>query len=244
MSTAKEESVHLELAQRITTNLGGAAGVLLIVYAIGYILGFRYLSEYFSDIGAPWALGMLGPVDIIQAPSSFAAVALAIGLQLWIYPEIVKNATLGFSKTNGIIAIALTAIHYAVLKFMHGYNSYWIFFAAIFGAISAVTLAGYLFKISTERRGTFLGAMSFLGLMLVITFVGIPTLSDSKARIKIEAIREGKFPIKINGDRGGNWQLVRAMPNNQLLIAKAGDGKKMTFRLIPATDAIEIESTK
>lgn len=242
MKKTTERGDQLKRMQQLTTSLGGAAGVMIIVYAGAYILGHRYLSNYFSDIGAPWALTLFGPIDIIQTPSSFGTLVVTFALIFWANPDIVKDASSKFSAFNAVIALACAALHFAVFKLMPRYDSYWHLPALLFGFIAAGSYVAYLLKITTNKSGL-AGASTFAGL-LAIVFFAIPAVSDFYARGKIKAIRVGDAPIHFDAGKGGNWQLVRAMPNSQLLVAKAEEGKKIVFRLIPATDATEIQSTK
>lgn len=243
MKKTTESGEQLERMQQLTTSLGGAAGVMIIVYAGAYLLGHRYLSNYFSDIGAPWALTLFGPIDIIQTPSSFGTLVVTFALIFWANPAIVKDATSKFSVINAVIAVTCAAVHFAVFKLMPGYDSYWDLAGWLFGFIAAGSYVAYLLKITTSIGGL-AGARTFAVIMFIVVFFAIPAVSDLFARGKIKAIRAGAAPIHFDAGKGGNWQLVRAMPNSQILVAKAEPGKKIVFRLIPATDATEIQSTK
>ncbi|WP_139119835.1 hypothetical protein [Xanthomonas graminis] len=234
-----EEDSPLEwIGKRLTF----AAGALAAIYAFAYVLGYRYLSEYYQILGAPWAIDLHGTSTIAQIPSPFAVTTVTIGITLITnldeyrkinYPSILKPL---------VIATIFLAIHYSIKFLFASYKSYWWIGAAVFGFLAALVACSFFINEMINRHGKNRAAGIILTLIAIAAFLAAPTV----AQIKAENTRKSKgtdlpkVQLVEKNESTGQWYLVRATPDGKLLIAKFSEGGQFEFRVIEAISAKSI----
>lgn len=240
----ERDSGNLEVIHKVTSTIGGAAGWLIVLYGIAYLAGYEYLRNYTKYLGVPWAIGLYGPMDLIQVPSAFGSLAIVVILQLTThrgFPGIIKWKHMAFF---GLTSLAMLACHFAVVRFMANYTSLWIVPAISLGLLTVFTASILIHEVATDRFGAFRGSIFFSTFALGLSFIAIPEFAQYVAKKDIQRVKDGKSRIRLVGPEEHEWQIVRAIPSNQLLIATVNEGKKISFRIIATTDPLGIESSK
>ena len=237
------KDLNLDFVTRINSILGGAAGWLIVMYAVAYLVGFTFLQSYTHSLGIPWAISMYGPMDVIQAPSALTPIAAAIFLHLASNIEAFGKVKGKHAAILGAATIAATACHFGVVHLLPGFDSHWRLPAFALGIFTTLFTAIVVFRTTTEMYGAVKGSAFFAFLAVGFSAMVIPALASHWAAKDMERVRKGKPSVTLAADNAHQWKLVRAMPNSLLLMATLKDGEKVSFRLIPATDALEIESS-
>lgn len=232
-----EEAPVEWLARRLAT----AAGALAAVYAFAYLLGYRYLSEYFQTLGARWAIDLYGPSAIAQAPSSFAIVVCALAITLVTHLDDFAGGKYRQSLWPLAIAGIFLAVHLVIKWFFTSYESFWWIGALIF-ALHALfwTVATFTSDV-VSKRGRNQAAGLILMLMALTAFFGAPLVAQIKAVDIKSSGASGLAVVKTSAnDDGKPWRLIRATPDGRLIVARSTGEQTLEFRVLDVTAATSI----
>lgn len=126
------------------------AGGLAVIYAYSYLLGYAYLTFYFTDLRAVWAVDLFDITTIAQTPAVVAALLATTLASLVLHGDPLPVPPIRVAGALALLAIAAYAIHLAVSKWMNEYTSYWSFCAFVLALISA--LMGWLIYLSSRAQ--------------------------------------------------------------------------------------------
>ncbi len=238
---ADQETPIEWLARRLAT----AAGSLAAVYAFAYILGYRYLSEYFQTLGAPWAIDLYGPSAIAQAPSSFAVLVCALGITIVTHLEDFAGGKYRQSLSPLAIAGAFLVVHLVIKWFFTSYVSFWWIGTWIFASLAFFwTIATFTSEVVTKRgRNQATGLM--LTLMALSAFLGAPLVAQIKADDVKTSGASGLSVVTTSADDNGKpWRLIRATPDGKLIVARSASAQSLEFRVLDVTGPTSIHRAK
>lgn len=239
--SADQETPIEWLARRLAT----AAGALATVYAFAYILGYRYLSEYFRTLGAPWAIDLYGPSAIAQAPSQFAVIVCAIGIAVVAHLDDFAGGKYRQSLSPLAIAGVFLVVHLVIKWFFTSYQSYWWIGVWIFAGLAFFwTIATFTSDV-ISKRGRNQATSIILTLMALTAFLGAPVA----AQIKADAVKSngasGLEVVKTSADdKGKPWRLIRATPDGKLIVARSTSQQELEFRVLDVTGPTSILRAK
>lgn len=239
-STDQETPVEW-LAKRLAT----AAGALAAIYAFAYILGYRYLSEYFQTLGAPWAIDLYGPSAIAQAPSSFAVFVCVLGITLVTHLDDFAGGKYRHSLYPLAVAGAFLLVHLIIKWFFTSYVSFWWIGAWIFACLAFFwTTATFTSEVVTKRgRNQATGLMLTLGALSA--FLGAPVVAQMKADDVKSSGASGLAVVGTSeGDDGKPWRLIRATPDGKLIVARSTSEQALEFRVLDVTGPTSIRRAK
>lgn len=229
------------LAKRVAT----AAGALAAVYAFAYILGYRYLSEYFQTLGAPWAIDLYGPSAIAQTPSSFGILVCVLGIGLVTYVDDFAGANYRRSLFPLWIAGAFLLAHFVTKWLLPSYVSFWWIGAGVFASLAFFWTSATFTNDVITKRGRNQATSLLLTLMALSAFLGAPLVAQIKAgNVKSNGATDLPKVSASPDDKGKPWRLIRATPDGKLIVARSTSEKALEFRVLDVTSPTSIRRAK
>ncbi|MBH1668524.1 hypothetical protein [Stenotrophomonas maltophilia] len=228
----------------VSKRLAVAAGALAAVYAFAYVLGYRYLSEYFLALGAPWAIDLYSPSAIAQIPSPFAVLMVAMGVTLVTHLRDFEGVTYRASLIAFGVGGVMLGVHFIIKWFFKEYTSYWLIGVWLFGVLGAFGGAGIFIRDTVKRHGSNHATGIVLTVLALAAFLGAPVVARVKARDVVDSGASGLPVVSGNSLDGAPWRLVRATPDGKFLVTRAYSGKGLEFRVIEATTPAAVRKAK
>lgn len=228
----------------VSKRLAIAAGALAAVYAFAYVLGYRYLSEYFVALGAPWAIDLYGPSAIAQIPSPFAVLMVAMGVTLVTHLRDFEGVRYRASLIAFGVGGVMLGIHFVIKWFFAEYVSYWLIGVWLFGVLGAFGVTGIFISDTVKRHGSNRATGIVLTVLALAAFLGAPVVAQVKAGDVVDTGASGLPTVSGNGLDGSSWRLVRATPDGKFLVTRAYSEKKLEFRVIEATTPTAVRKEK
>lgn len=228
----------------VSKRLAIAAGALAAVYAFAYVLGYRYLSEYFLALGAPWAIDLYGPSAIAQIPSPFAVLVVAMGVSLVTHLSDFEGIRYRSSLLAFGAAAVMLAVHFIIKWFFREYTSYWWIGALFFCVLGVFGLTGIFISDTVKRHGNNRATGIVLTVLAFAAFLGAPVVAQFKAGDVVDSGASGLPTVSGDSHVGTPWRLVRATPDGKLLVTRAYSARQLEFRVMEATTPTAIRKER
>ncbi|MBI4997232.1 MAG: hypothetical protein HZC22_10105 [Rhodocyclales bacterium] len=246
-------SAHTNRTLSATNHIVGLlpqlAGVVAGISALGIFAGWREMSAYYSELGAPWVLGMLSPSRFMACSFGLmGTIYLFTFLSVWWLSA--KSATENSLRRASIVALGLaTLCYFAGIAPVHWLEKATVYIFAILAAqLSAISVGltiGELIAGLAERELKWNGY--FVWLLYWIVLVGLLQapyrLGTAQAEID-GALDSTKLPI-ISAtiaapDR--TWRLVTTIDSSFLAVALGPRRDDHVFRVFAASEIKGIKS--
>ncbi|RTQ90532.1 MULTISPECIES: hypothetical protein [Stenotrophomonas] len=227
-------------AEWMAARFASLAGGLAVIYAYSYLLGYAYLTFYFTDLRAVWAVDLFDITTIAQTPAVVAALLATTLASLVLHGDPLPVPPIRVAGALALLAIATYAIHLAVSKWMNEYTSYWSFCAFVLALISAL-MGGliYLRKLR-DSLGRKLGAWTFVLSMGALALVATPAAANIRTRAIIDSRAQSLAIVHFENSQDQTWRLLRAISGSHLLLIRAANGDNFDFRIVESVQVTSI----
>lgn len=227
-------------AEWMAARFASLAGGLAAIYAYSYLLGYAYLTFYFTDLRAVWAVDLFDTTTIAQTPAVVAALLATTLASLVLHGDPLPVPPIKVAGALALLAIATYAIHLAVSKWMNEYTSYWSFCAFVLALISA--LMGGLIYLRTLRDslGRKLGAWTFVLSMGALALVATPAAANFRTRAIIDSRAQSLAIVQFENSQDQTWRLLRAISGSHLLLIRASKDDDFDFRIVESVQVTSI----
>lgn len=226
-------------------------GVILGVVAIAYLIGQNYLSAYFGEVGAPWAMTYFTYDQIAREGvgiTSLFVIAFFISLIGLLNGTSSSKSLERWAKCLALIgsipliivtvvpSVYLSAKVLAILSIIAG------FCFAISAGATLGELVARLKDSKSEWKGYHLTLVLFVYLFVVSQ---APSFSGrAKAEIDMN-IEESSLPyISKEGGKVGEWRLLRPLGDKFLIVAIKKNVHVRTFKIVSVGEYWEITPKK
>lgn len=226
------------------------AGAVAGISALGLLAGWREVSAYYSELGAPWVLGMLNPSRLVAYGAGLmGTIGLFTLLSVyWLSAESITEKGL---RSAAIVALVLaTPFLLAGLVPAHWFEPSTIYIFAILAAqLTAVSVGltiGELIAGLAERDLKWQGYHVWL-LYCVVLF-GLLQAPDRLGRAKAQldgAPTATSLPIisTTAAMSGRVWRLVATIDGSFLAVALGAKREEHVFRIFSAGEITDIRSS-
>lgn len=235
----KRENIDSLLATigAITATAVSAIGLLS---AFGYIISYKYLEAFYSTVGAPWALDLYPPTQIIQNAAPIAVTLTGIGFAVWNagpnWAE--QKARFKDALLPGCCAVLLYAIHLLISHFSRSYISYFNFLAFLAGLCAAfMVVSAFVTKVFEVQGKRTASVLLTIGVASAIFL-----FADSQGSRHAKEAMNGKNGrgslVSISSDRkNSSYRMIRVIPYERALITTTS-GAEPVFRVVNITDLV------
>lgn len=226
------------------------AGTVAGVSALGLLAGWREVSAYYSELGAPWVLGMLSPGYLV-ARSAVLMGTIGLFTLLSVYGLSTESMTEKGLRSASIVALAL-ALPFLLTGVApaHWFEQSTIYIfamtAAQLTAVSVGLTVGELITGLAERDLKWQGY--YVWLLNCIVLFGLLQAPDRLGRAKAQldgAPTSTPLPIVSTtvAVSGRVWRLVATIDNSFLAVALGAKREEHIFRVFAASEIIDIRSS-
>jgi hypothetical protein len=247
-------STHATKALSATNHIIGLlprlAGAVAGISALGIFAGWREVSAYYSELGAPWVSGMLSPSRLIASSFSLmGTICLFTFLSVWGLSA--NSITENSLRRASIVAIGLATLCYiAGIAPIHWFEKVTIYIFAIAAAqLSALSVGltiGELIAGLAERDLKWNGYHVWLlhWIVLVGLLQAPNRLGSALAEID-GALDSTKLPIISTAVAVPNrtWRLVTTIDSSFLAVALGPRRDDHVFRVFAASEITDIKSS-
>ena len=214
---------------------------MITLSAFAYLMGWRVATAYYTELGAPWVVAMLSPLQLLQS-SGWIAPAVCFfavtGLQffsttrksegdLWR----INMWVLGIAGLNGLLTIfAFTPITSKVQFYVHFLN------ALIFAVCAGIAVAETVYRIVSLRKWTW--SMTFTSYLVIVWSAWVAPVSLGTDRARTDLSTASKLPrVSLNQQADAEiYALVEVIGDSALLLNRVANSRIHTFRLIKISD--------
>lgn len=241
----------LKTISGLSDTIARAAGLLVGLSGLAYFVGYRIESNYLSQAGASWVLGLLSTSEIIREGQ---IVILAVGFTLFLSiiniferntsPEKLKQKDLIF----GCISILLLGAAYLTSKFWDNYALDYglsILAGIIMAAAAGFTIGELIMRLNESKRNWNEYHLRLLLFVYISAIAMAPYfIGSNRASLDLEPYASLLPVVTITGEEDGKWRLMRTVGDNYLLVTLAENAVARKFRLIPISPAVVISSAR
>lgn len=231
--------------------LARVAGVLVGLSALAYFVGYQIESNYLSQAGASWVLGLLSTSDLVREGQ---AVILTVGITLFIAimnlfekdssPEKLRRKDLLLSG----VSLALLAIAYFTSKYWGNHKIDYLLSisaGALMAAAAGFTI-GELIAHLDESMNNWSGYHLYLLLFFYFSAIAMAPhfIGTNRAKLDLEPSISSLPAATISGEAAGKWRLMRTVGDNYLLVSLFENPASREFRLVPISPSVVIASNR
>lgn len=235
----------------ITVVIAQLGGVVLGVGAIAYLIGHNYLSAYFGVAEAPWALTFFTSDQVAREGiriTSLVAVAFLLSLIGLMNGTSSSRSLEKWAKWLAFIGFVPLAA--AISGYFFDLSAKVSFLLSTIAGISFATSAGAtlgeivgrLKDSSSEWKGHHLTLILFVYLFAVVQ---APSVSGQARAETDMSVNESSLPyISKEGEKAGEWRLVRPLGDKFLIVALKKEGLPRIFKLVSVGELWRITPAK
>jgi hypothetical protein len=240
LTEPKIETSPVAAAAALGRVLPRIASAAIALSALGYFIGWREATAYFSALGAPWAAPMLPPLRLLQMSSPIVlpmALSVILSIEWLAKGETARqlNQYVGFTAA---VAIALFAIEFLPEKWASPVAGYWCALAgAVFYAFTAGLMIGELIARLSEDRLQWSGHHVVLlqSFVLIGFFLAPSAVGDSRGTIDRDLGNLSRVRLEDN-EPARDWRLVEVIGDSALLMSRGGSKDLPAFRVVAVTN--------
>jgi hypothetical protein len=226
------------------------AGVIAGVSALGLFAGWREISAYYSELGAPWISGMLSPSRVVERSAGLmGTIGLFTLLSVyWLSAETISERGL---RRASIAALVVAGLFFSASVAPVGWfqnSTIYVFaiLAAQVTAISAGLTVGELIAGLAERDLKWSGY--HIWLLYCIVLFGLLQAPDRLGTAKAQfdsTPTSNAMPIVSTTvvTPGRVWRLVTTIESSFLVVALGAKREEHVFRVLAASEITEIKSS-
>ena len=241
----------LKTISGLADTLARVAGVLVGLSALAYYVGYRIESNYLSEAGASWVLGLLSTSELVREGQ---VVILAVGVTLFIsvINLFEKDGSAEKLRHNDVV---LSVISMALLAAAYFSSMYWgnhklesmlsILAGTLMAAAAGFTIGELIGRLDESGRSWsgyhlyLLWFFYFSAIAMAPYFIG-----TNRAKLDLEP-KVSSLPVAtISGEGVGKWHLMRTIGDNYLLVTLVEKPASREFRLVPISPIVVIASNK
>lgn len=224
----------------VSSRFTSLAGALAAIYAYSYLLGYAYLTFYFRDLRALWAIDLFDATTIAQTPAIVAALLALTLASFVLHGEPLHTPEVKVPLFLFLLAVITYAIHLAIGRWMKGYTSYWAFGTFLLALIAALmTGMIYLHKLRASLGGK-PAVWTFMLTLGALALIATPATADVKTKSILATQAKSLPTVQIENVDAQDWHLLRAINGSRLLLIRPTGTDRFEFRVIEASEAKRI----
>ncbi|HGM6729687.1 TPA: hypothetical protein ACKQBZ_000741 [Stenotrophomonas maltophilia] len=222
-----------------------AASGLSILSAFAFVISYKYLNSFYTEIGASWALDLYSPTQIIQNAAPLGVAFTGFAFAIWnAYPHL-REIRVGFLELAilWLASAAFYAVHLLISTYWKDYVSHF-YIGAIISAVvafffSITKFVKYVFKI----QGNHAAAVLLIIGVAYICYMSADILGSRRAKAALS--NEGPaIKISLVGDTSkSDFRLIRMIPYDRALVLLEPADDRLRFRVVNVTD-IQVSSLR
>lgn len=230
----------------MTTRLTSLAGAIAVVYAYAYILGYAYLTFFFSRLNAPWAVDLFDVTAVAQTPAIVASTAACLLSGFALNSRRVPVPTITAPLVIGGAGAVTYLIHLSVKKWMQAYDSYWTFGTFVCGITAAIMVAIIIYDNLVKSKGRRQGSWFFLTGLAAFALFATPFTANIRTG-KIKDSKATALPaVSLSEEVNETWRLLKAIDGGKMILIRHNDEESFDFRVIDSNEvrAISVKRAK
>ena len=227
--------------------LARAAGALVGLSALAYFVGYEIESNYLSQVGARWALGMFSTSELVQK-----GLVIIIPAGLTLFLSIVQLfETDGAARKLGKIDITLNIISVMLLIGAFVSSKYFenpkfdytlsLLAGMLFAAAAGFTLGELIGRLDESKR--IWDDYHFYLIFCFYFSAGIMAphlMGKSSAKLDIDPSTTALPLVAVDGEEAGKWRLMRIIGDKYFLVVMVENPSSRKFRLVPISSSLAI----
>lgn len=222
------------------------AGFAVGFTGLAYLTGWRETSAYYRELGAPWAISLLTPAQVMQA-SIWLIVLISTFFFISVLALVEKNVSQKGLRRWSIFLLGLAAIAYGCSFALEGRVStattnLLLVATALCWAIAAGATLGELIACLALQEFKWGGYEVFLLYFFVLYGLSqAPTImGESRAKLAGDTASNTLPKVTLAGPTSGSWKLVGACGDKLLLVSLTPDRQGRLFKLVGSESINEI----
>jgi len=219
--------------------------------ALGYFIGWREASAYYSKLGAPWILNMLPPTYFLQNSAQILVGIVTFSFSAFML-ILVKNVTV---KTMSWVSVVLliSALFFSYLPSVQFFSFTMkqqylmesivgILFLAAAGVLLGEIIGGIVIGGGKWKTSDLIS----MNLLFAIGVLFSPNIMGSTKAVHDMDLILSPLPIVTLADSNTKWRLVQVVDGNAILMEFLTKESKRQFRVVEAKEikSISIENLK
>lgn len=229
----------------LADSIARGAGVLVGLSALGYYVGYRIQSHYFSEAGARWVLDMLSPTVLVREGQ---VVIIVVGTTAFLsLMHLFSNDGSADKLKRKDLILSVIAIVLLGAAFISGKvwsnNKLDYVLSIVAGGLMAAAAGftvGELVGRLDESESKWSGYHLYLLWFFYISAIAMAPyyIGMNRAKFDLDPTLSTLPFVTVTNDKTGQWRLMRAVGENYLLVKLNDDRYSREFRLVIASSAV------
>ena len=222
-----------------------AASGISILSAFAFVISYKYLNSFYTEIGASWALDLYSPTQIIQNAAPLGVAFTGFAFAIWnAYPHL-REIRVGFLELTilWIASAGFYAVHLLISTYWNDYVSHF-YIGAIIAAVvalffSATKFIKYIFKIQGHQAAA---VLLIIG-VAYICYMSADILGSRRAKAALNNEAQTTKVSLVRDTSKSDFRLIRMIPYDRALVLLEPADDRLRFRVVSVTE-IQINSLR